>query len=90
MCIDRGALGMFGEDLVQLPEQGDGSPEGSRDVADGGEVATSHTDPQDHYRGCDGGRPGKAERREKVQHLSGKRKDEADAEGAEYDERAEM
>ena len=75
MCIDRGALGMFGEDLVQLPEQGDGSPEGSRDVADGGKVATSHKNPQDHDRSCDGDGPGKAQRREQVHHLSGKRRD---------------
>ena len=78
MCIDRGALGMFGEDLVQLPEQGDGSPEGSRDIADGGEVATSHSDTQDNYRSCDGGRPGEAERRKQVQHLSGKRNGRVD------------
>jgi hypothetical protein len=69
MCIDRGALGMFGEDLVQLPEQGDGSPEGSRDVADGGEVATSHSEPQDHHRSCDGGRRGKVRWCREVEHL---------------------
>jgi hypothetical protein len=51
---------MLSEDLVQLPEQGEGSLEGSRDVADRGEEATSHDDAYDSHRRCDGSRLGKA------------------------------
>lgn len=40
MGIDRVPLGVLGEDLVQLPEQGEGSKEWTRNITDGREIAT--------------------------------------------------
>jgi hypothetical protein len=86
MRIDRGTLHVFGKYHTQLPDHGERSPEGSRDIADGGEVAPSYSDTKNRYRSCNGSGPGQVERGKWVQHLDARRKDRANTGVVEYSE----
>lgn len=86
MRIDRGALHVFAKYHTQLPDHGERSPEGARDIADGGEVAPSYSDTKNRHRNCDGNGPGQVDHGKGVYHLGRRRKDRADTGVVEYSE----